>query len=76
MAYAAAKGHLIKDSLAAMYVHQYFDLKMYAELGFKESINDLDCYEAEAMRRVSMAFNKAQADEIKKNNAEAKRKRK
>lgn len=69
MAYAAAKGLAIRDCLASSFVHQYFDLKLYAELGATFDLDSLNCYEIEAFHHVLAGLNrfyKEQSDAAKK----------
>lgn len=75
MAYAAVKGLAIKDGLASSFVHLYYDMKLHAELGLVQNLDELDCYDIEALRRVSIGVNRALRDERRKQARSGKAKR-
>lgn len=62
--------------LASQFVHQYFDLKLYAELGLSQNLDDLDDFEIEGLRSVSIGINRFYKEERDKAKRETKRNRK
>ena len=66
MAYSAAKGLSISNSVAAEFVQEYFDYKMFAELGFKLDMNEISIYQVESFRCVVSGLNKFSREQMNK----------
>lgn len=56
----------IINSIEAEFVAQYYDLKLFSELGVKMNLDDFTSYELEAFRCISQGIAKANKEELAK----------
>lgn len=58
----------IIDEIAAFYLYEYTSRQKMSELGFTDSLDNLDCVAVEAFTIIANEIDKVQNEEMKKKN--------